>query len=151
MTPQMGQYDETIRQMMRNIQRIEEEQKRLAAQTRLFNILNVNTPSQITSNQDNYDPGDYDYLRLTSDASRNISGFSGGVNGRVLYLMNGGTQNIVLLHNSGLSVAGNGIRCPGAASYTMTPNTTGTKTRVILVYMVDPSGGFWNVFAGSAP
>lgn len=146
-----GNYDETIRRMIKEINALKEEQKRLAAQTRLFQIMNVNTPAQITANQNDYDPGDYDFLVLSTDASRNISGFAGGVDGRKLYLMNSGAQNIVLLHNSGLSTQGNRLRCPGAVSYTMTTNGTGTKTRAELIYIISGGVGFWNVMFGSAP
>lgn len=65
----------------------------------------VLTPSQITSNQNDYNPtgltnGGVPYgasqLRLDTDASRDITGIVGGVEGRVLTIINVGAQNIVL-------------------------------------------------------
>lgn len=63
------------------------------------------TPAQITANQDNYAPtgiGTADTLRLSTDASRNITGINAGtsmINGRELTIINVGAQNIVLSNN----------------------------------------------------
>lgn len=57
------------------------------------------TPAQITANQDNYAPtgiADTTVLRLSTDASRDITGIAGGADGRVLKLVNVGSFNIVL-------------------------------------------------------
>lgn len=140
-------YDEIIRQMMKEIRDLKVEQKRLSAERPQFTILNRNQPAQITANQNDYAPGDYDLLKLTTDASRNITGISGGVEGRVLWLMNFGTQNIVLVNGSVLSAAENRILTPGAVNHTMTPRTTGTRSRCVLVY----SSERWELFFESAP
>jgi hypothetical protein len=140
-------YDEIIRQMMKEINALKEEQNRLAAQTHLFTILNVNTPAQITANQNDYDPGDYDLLRLSTDASRNITGISGGVTGRALYLVNSGSFNIVLVHASALSQSANRFSNPGGVNHTMTPTATGTRSRALLIY----TGTGWALMFESAP
>lgn len=57
------------------------------------------TPSQITSNQNDYNPTDLaiaSTLRLSSDASRNITGLQGGSDGRLMLVINVGSNNIVL-------------------------------------------------------
>lgn len=68
------------------------------------------TPSQITSNQDDYNPTGWNnggaphgasILRLTSDASRNITSLTGGINGRLTLIVNAGAQNIVLKDDDG--------------------------------------------------
>jgi len=141
------QYDEIIRNLMKEINALKAEQKRFAAQRPLYQILNINSPAQITANQNDYDPGDYDLLRLTTDASRNITGISGGVLGRSLYLFNSGSQNIVLVHESALSVATNRINTPGAVNHTMTPGATGTRSRLQLIY----TGTRWSLMFESAP
>lgn len=143
----MRQYDETIRRLIKENEQLKADMKRIALQRPLFTILNVNNPPQITSNQNDYDPGDYDMLRLTTDASRNITGISGGVLGRMLYLFNSGTQNIVLVHESALSVATNRINNPGAVNHTMTPGSTGTRSRLVMIY----TGTRWSTLFESAP
>lgn len=68
------------------------------------------TPSQITANQNDYNPtglATASTLRLSSDASRNITGLQGGADGRLLILHNVGAQNIVLVDESASSTAGN--------------------------------------------
>lgn len=64
-----------------------------------FRLLNDITPSQITSDQDNYAPtgiATASVLRLSTDASRNITGITTGADGRVLILLNVGSNNVVL-------------------------------------------------------
>lgn len=57
------------------------------------------TPSQITSNQNNYAPGVAMFYRLSTDSSRDITGLSvGQVAGQVCEIWNVGAQNIVLKH-----------------------------------------------------
>ncbi len=68
------------------------------------------TPSQITANQNDYNPSslsEASVLRLNSNASRNITGLQGGVDGRVLTVFNIGSNPIVLKNQSTSSVAGN--------------------------------------------
>lgn len=68
------------------------------------------TPSQITSNQNDYNPASLSTahnLRLSSDASRNITGLVAGANGRELYIYNVGSFSIVLVNQSSSSTAAN--------------------------------------------
>lgn len=68
------------------------------------------TPSQITADQNDYNPTGLSaaaVLRLSSDASRNITGLQGGSDGRVLWLYNIGANPIVLIDESGSSSAAN--------------------------------------------
>lgn len=71
------------------------------------------SPSQITSNQNDYSPTGLStaaVLRLTSDASRNITSIAGGSDGRILTLHNVGSFNIVLTKDDGATgTAGNRI------------------------------------------
>lgn len=142
-----GNYDEIIAEILKELNRQREAIRQATAQRHLYEILNVNRPAQLTANQNNYDPGDFDVLTLTSDASRNITGISGGVEGRALYLNNNGTQNIVLVHQSALSSAENRLALPGAVNHTMTGNTTGTRTRALLIY----HDSRWRLYFESAP
>lgn len=68
------------------------------------------SPSQITANQSDYAPSGFSTastLRLSSDASRNITGLAGGADGRVIILHNVGAQNIVLINQDSGSTAAN--------------------------------------------
>lgn len=68
------------------------------------------TPSQITANQNDYNPTSLStasLLRLSTDASRNITGIAGGADGRILTLLNVGSFPIVLVDASTSSTAGN--------------------------------------------
>ncbi len=73
-------------------------------------LQNTISPTQLTGNVNDYDPTGLSTaagLRLTSDASRDITGLAGGTGGRHLWLMNVGAQNIVLKNASGSSAAAN--------------------------------------------
>lgn len=107
-------------------------------------------PSQITSNQNDYDPllwQDAEIVKLRTDASRDITGFASpepvGTNytyygKHIKHLINDGAQNWVLKHeNAGSSVA-NRIKSSTAADVTVTPNQ-----KVIIVY--DDTASRWRV------
>lgn len=68
------------------------------------------TPAQITAAQDDYNPTDLataSVLRLSSDAARNITGLAGGADGRVITVVNVGSNNLVLKDQSASSAAAN--------------------------------------------
>ena len=68
------------------------------------------SPSQITADQNDYNPtglSTASVLRLSSDASRNITGLQGGADGRLIIIHNVGAQNIVLVNASASSSAAN--------------------------------------------
>lgn len=82
------------------------------------------TPTQITSNQNNYSPLTYDQnMRLSSDASRNITGFSLLQKaGQSNYIFNIGSNNIVLKHENASSLAANRILSSTGSDIVMLPN-----------------------------
>jgi hypothetical protein len=69
------------------------------------------TPSQITSNQNDYNPSSAvcasDTFILSSDASRDVTGLAGGVSGCEILLINGGSNPIVLKDAAAGSSANN--------------------------------------------
>ena len=70
----------------------------------------VISPSQITTNQNNYNPtglSGVTELRVNSDASRNITGLSGGADGRLILVTNIGSFDIVLTSQDAGSSAAN--------------------------------------------
>jgi hypothetical protein len=70
----------------------------------------VNSPAQITSNQNDYNPSGLSVasvLRLSSNAARTITGLQGGAGGRIITVMNVGSYAITLKNASGSSSAAN--------------------------------------------
>lgn len=68
------------------------------------------SPAQITADQNDYNPtglSTASVLRLNTDASRNITGLAGGGDGRIIAIVNGGTNEIVLKDASTSSGAAN--------------------------------------------
>jgi hypothetical protein len=73
-------------------------------------LTGVIAPPQITSNQNDYSPtgaATASVLQLSSDASRTVSGLAGGAEGRVVSLINVGSQPIVVSDESTSSSAAN--------------------------------------------
>jgi hypothetical protein len=74
------------------------------------------SPSQITSNQNDYNPTGFNtggspygasILRLSTDASRDLTGLSGGTSGRLLIISNIGSFDLVIKDESASSTAAN--------------------------------------------
>lgn len=100
------------------------------------------TPAQITADQNDYNPSGLasaSVLRLSSDASRNVTGLSGGGDGRIVSLVNAGANAIVLKDASASSSAGN--RFSFGADLTLT-----AKQSAVLWY--DATDSRWKLFAG---
>ena len=111
-----------IEAMAREIQELKAKIEYLNTDKRLFRVQNLYVnPTTITANQNDYDVGYYDVVYLRSDASRNITGITNGITGRRLTIINYGANNLVFVHSSGSSMAGNRLFCPGSANSTITP------------------------------
>lgn len=90
------------------------------------------TPSQITSNQNDYNPTGWtnggapngaSILRINTDASRNITSMAGGTAGRLAIITNTGSNNIVLTDDDGATgTAAN--RFDNNISLTLAANTS---------------------------
>lgn len=81
-----------------------------ASLPRGFALTGVIAPSQITSNQNDYNPAGIasaSVLNLSSDAPRSVSGLAGGAEGSVVAIVNTGSQVISLLNESASSTAAN--------------------------------------------
>ena len=91
------------------------------------------TPSQITADQNNYALSLTGYFqRVSSDASRNITGISGGSEGQVHLLVNVGTNPIVLKHDDSGSTATNRLYCSTGADITLTSTATAKQAAEII-------------------
>lgn len=82
------------------------------------------SPAQITADQNDYNPGENGFWRLSSDASRTLTGIAGGENGSQLDIANVGAQDIVLAHQSASSTAANRIISPTGSSITLGASKT---------------------------
>lgn len=74
------------------------------------------TPTQIVANTNDYAPTGFStatVLRLSTDASRNITGLAGGADGRIIVVYNVGAQNIVLKAEDAASSAANRFSLSG--------------------------------------
>lgn len=67
------------------------------------------TLAKLAADQNDYDPGNYDVIRISASATRNITGFSGGRQGRWLTIFNVGDFYISLVRESSLSLSANRI------------------------------------------
>lgn len=80
----------------------------------------VVSPSELTADQNNYNPGVGDIFRLTANAARNITGLAGGSEGKAILLLNvDSTDAITLKHQSTSSDAANRIIVPWAGDYVL--------------------------------
>ena len=97
------------------------------------------TNAQITANQNNYAIGNGTRFRLSTDAARNITGITGGADGKMLIIHNVGGFNIVLQDQNAGSLAGNRIITGTGADLTVATNQS-----VILTY--DVTTARWRIF-----
>ena len=75
-----------------------------------INLSGMITPAQITANQNDYNPTSWNVsaiMRLSSDASRDITGLTKTTTGRLALLINEGTNPIVLKNDNASSSATN--------------------------------------------
>lgn len=80
------------------------------------------TPSQITSDQNNYSPGVGMGQRWSSDASRTVTGMAAGQDMEPRWIWNVGAQNIVLSNESASSTAANRFTTATGADLTLAAN-----------------------------
>lgn len=106
--------------------------------------LQLYTPAQITSNQNNYDAQSNERApvwRMSSDASRDITGLTYSWDGALIYWVNVGANNIVIKHEDANSTAANRFLCSTGADITLSANkmamlwydTTSDRWRVSLL------------------
>lgn len=77
----------------------------------------VLSPAQIVANQNDYSPTGLSgaaVLRLSTDASRDITSIAGGVSGRLLVILNVGSFDLVLKNASGSGTAANRLLLGGS-------------------------------------
>jgi hypothetical protein len=107
-------------------------------------LTGVISPPQITANQNDYSPTGIaaaSVLQLSSDALRTISGFAGGAEGRVVSIVNVGSQPIALSDEGTASSAAN--------RFALGSNLTiASKQAAMLRY--DGGAARWRLISGAA-
>lgn len=106
---------------------------------------NVISPTQITADQNNYAPtgiATASVLRLSADASRNITGLTSSTSGRLIMAHNVGAQNIVLVDESASSTAANRFAI-ATGNLTLLPDS-------VAVIQYDGTTQRWRVVSGSS-
>jgi hypothetical protein len=106
-------------------------------------LTGIVAPPQITANQNDYNPtgaATAVVLQVSSDASRTVTGLAGGAEGRVVSLINIGSQPIVLADESTSSSAANRFAL-GAGL------TVAAKQAAMLRY--DGAAARWRLIAGA--
>jgi hypothetical protein len=101
------------------------------------------TPATLTGSVNDYDPPlgrNNTVWRLASDASRNITGIAGGVDGRRLTILNIGAFDIVLKDQDAASAAANRFELSADV-------TVGANTSAALIY--DETSARWRLSAGA--
>jgi hypothetical protein len=107
----------------------------------------VATPAQIVANQNDYAIGSMRVVRMSTDASRTITGFRnagpGGNNvpNAELTVINVGTQSIVFSHQDTNSVAANRFLMDSAANITLAANDS-------ITFYYDQATARWRNYAG---
>jgi hypothetical protein len=106
------------------------------------------SPTQITGNQNDYNPtglSTASYVRINSDGTvRTITGLAGGADGRVIVLQNTGTTSIVLSHESASSSAANRFHFTSALDFSLIPDD-----KIVLHY--DGTAARWYMTRPSVP
>ena len=85
-------------------------------------ILSIRTPAQITGNVNDYGTGTTVIQRVSASGAFSITGFAGGVDGRMIIITNIGASIITLLHISVASATENRMNLPGATNIILNQN-----------------------------
>lgn len=113
-----------------------------------FTLTGKITPAALAANTNNYAPAGLDVssvVRLSSAIGGvNLTGITGGTDGRLLMLQNVGANTVTITHEDALSTAANRFSLRGAASMVLTASKS-----VTIQY--DGTAARWRMLAGSDP
>jgi hypothetical protein len=129
---------QAVQALQRRIDRLERKEV-------LVGLPNLTRGTVTLNNGDNHDVaiGAATYITITGPTGAYaITGLTGGVDGRILFLRNTTTQEMTIRHLNTSSAMGNRISNPNAGNVMV-----GTRTRVILIY--DSFNAQWFLFSAS--
>lgn len=116
-------HDDILLRLIKDVNDIRASLRRVVANFPLYDIANENTPAQLTTNQNNYVPGNYDIILLSSSQNIQITGIANGVKGRKLQIFNVGNYSIILPYENSDSLAQNRFRFQSGYSAIIEPGT----------------------------
>jgi len=106
-------HDDMILRILRDMSDIRSALRRVVSNLPLYDIANENTPTQLSASQNNYVPGNYDVLRLSSSRAVSLTGLRNGVKGRAIRIFNVGEYSIFIPHLSNNSLSANRFKLQG--------------------------------------
>lgn len=115
-------HDDLLLRLVKEVTYIRSALRRVTTNLPLYDIASENTPAQLTADQNDYAPGNYDVLKLSSSGGMKITGIRGGIKGRALRLFNVGDNLIVLKNQDSDSAAAN--RFDIKKDYLLIPGTS---------------------------
>jgi len=98
------------------------------------------TVTQFTASGNNVNLGDGIFFRVSTDASRDLTGLTNGIDGRVIRLVNIGSNDLVITNQDANSDAANRFLTDRAANVTVS-----AEEGVVCLY--DSSTARWRVFS----
>lgn len=125
-------HDDILLRLIKDVNDIRSALRRVTVNLPLFDIANENSPTQLTTNQNNYVIGNYDILKISSSQDVNITGFKGGVKGRYIKIFNTGSFVITLTHQDTSSDADNRFAFAPGIDTIITPGSS-----ILLYYDID--------------
>lgn len=85
----------------------------------------VSNRASLAASTNNYNPGYFDKLYITSSANISITGIEAGlIDGEERTIINSGLNDVTLPHESGSSLAANRFTCQGSADIVLKPGFT---------------------------
>lgn len=115
--------NQTLLRLVKDVNEIKAALRQVTTNLPLYDIANENTPAAISTDQNNYVPGNYDIIRLSSTTTITITGLAGGVKGRSLKILNIGSNAITLANGSTSSLPANRFRFLSGIDFIVYPDS----------------------------
>lgn len=115
-------FDSTLMRLIKDVNEIKAALRHVTTNLPLYDVANENTPASISTDQNNYVPGNYDVLRINATADVTITGIANGKKGRFLEIINIGTGRISFTDEDNNSLAINRISTPYDQTVTLLTN-----------------------------
>lgn len=110
--------------------------------TQAVKLGGVISPTQLSANTDDWAPTGFataTVIRVSTDASRNLTGIAAGAARLIKVLANIGSNNLVLKHDA-TSTAANRFLLPGSTDFVLRPN-------MVVIVWYDSTSSRWRLFS----
>jgi len=115
-------YKSTLQRLVTETESLKKRVRRLEADIPLFDVSNEFSPTALAGTSNNYDPGNYDVLRLTMTQDSAITGILGGKKGRYLELYNASAYKLTLPNEGSASSATARVVTPSGQDVVVFPS-----------------------------